>query len=481
MKNIYIILFCVFFVNKSHAQKQLSLNDVILLAKTNSIKSKEIESRYQNSYWKYFSYKRTFLPSLVFNGVLPQFTQDISLIPQDDGSETFVNRNIISNSAGLKINQIVPITGGQISIKSDLKNIILSNDNQLTTYLSKPVEFTYSQNIFGFNEFKWYRKVEPLYFDKAKLKKTEEIEDLSEISVVKYFKLLKLQLDVKNAETNLLNNDTIYKIGRARYSYGGISEDELLNLELTLLNSKFSFEQKKLNLELSLQELTTFLGYSSEENFELVLDTVIPDFDVPYNQALNYANIYYSKFIDHKTRILEKKKAIAKAKSESGFNFDLYASYGLTQTADNITDVYQNAQNQEMFILGLNVPILQWGTGRGKIKQAQEKLELEKSIIEQEKIDFIQDVYITVKEFDLNRKQLKIKKKANVVASKAFEVAKQRYLIGNIPITNLLDAQVSKDNALLSYISAYETFWKSYYRIRKITHYDFESKKIIIN
>ena len=46
-----------------------------------------------------------------------------------------------------------------------------------------------------------------------------------------------------------------------------------------------------------------------------------------------------------------------------------------------------------------------------KIKQAQEKLELEKSIIEQEKIDFTQDVYITVKEFDLNRKQLKIKKR----------------------------------------------------------------------
>ena len=41
-----------------------------------------------------------------------------------------------------------------------------------------------------------------------------------------------------------------------------------------------------------------------------------------------------------------------------------------------------------------------------------------------------------------------------MVASKAFEVAKQRYLIGTIPITNLLDAQQAKDQALLSYISA---------------------------
>lgn len=196
---------------------------------------------------------------------------------------------------------------------------------------------------------------------------------------------------------------------------------------------------------------------------------------------VNYANTYNSKLIGHKKRVLEKKRAIVKSKSEAGFNFDLFASFGLTQTADNITDVYQNAQNQEMFILGVNVPILQWGTGRGKIKQAQEKFELEKSIIEQEKIDFTQYVYITVKEFDLNRKQLKIKKKANVVASKAFEVAKQRYLIGTIPITNLLDAQQAKDSALLSYISAYETFWKSYYRIRKITHYDFESKTVIVH
>ena len=481
MKNIYTILFCIFFVNKSHAQIQLSLNDAILLAKTNSIESKQIESRYQNSYWRHFSYKRTFLPKLVFDGTLPKFRHYITNITLEDGSETFVNQNFISNSAGLMINQIIPLTGGQISIKSDLENIILSNNNQLTTYLSKPVEFRYIQNIFGFNEFKWYRKVEPLYFEQSKLIKTEEIESLSEKSVEKYFKLLKDQLDIKNAETNLLNNDTIYKIGKARYSYGKISEDELLNLELALLNSKFSYEQKKLDLELSLNELTTFLGYSSEENIELVLDTVIPDFDVPYIQALNYANTYNSKLIDHKTRILEKKKAIAKAKSEAGFNFDLSASFGLTQTADNISGVYQNAQNQEMFTLGVNVPILQWGTGRGKIKQAQEKFELEKSIIEKEKIDFTQDVYITVKEFDLNRKQLKIKKKANEVAAKAFEVAKQRYLTGTIPITNLLDAQQAKDNALINYISAHEIFWRFYYKIRKITHYDFESKKIIIN
>ena len=60
--------------------------------------------------------------------------------------------------------------------------------------------------------------------------------------------------------------------------------------------------------------LQLFYSYSSEENIELVLDTVIPDFDVPYIQALNYANTYNSKLIDHKTRILEKKKAIAKGK-----------------------------------------------------------------------------------------------------------------------------------------------------------------------
>jgi len=481
MKNIYLLLICIFLGTISQAQIQLSLKDVISLAKTNSISSKQIENRYQNSYWRYFSYKRQFLPSLVFYGTLPEFQHSIASVTQNDGAETFVNRNVISNKANLSINQLVPLTGGNIFVRSGLDNIQLSGNTQSTTYLSRPIEFGYSQNIFGFNRYKWDKKIEPLYLNEAELLKTEEIEELSIESVNRYFDLLRDQLSMKNAENNFLNNDTIYKIGKGRYGYGKISENELLQLELSLLNAEMSYEKQKLNFELSRQKLATFLGYSSQENIELVLDSLIPEFDVNYSEALNFANQYHSQIIRQEKKVLEAEMNVAKVKINNRFNFNLSASFGLSQTADNITDAYLKPQNQEFVSLSVRVPIVQWGLGRGRIKQAQANAELVKSTIEQEKIDFNQDIYVKVAQFNLNRKQLKVSDRAKEVAAKRFEVAKQRYLIGKTIVTDLQIAQQEKDNALIRYINAYRDFWKSYYDIRKTTHYDFEAKTIIAN
>ena len=58
------------------------------------------------------------------------------------------------------------------------------------------------------------------------------------------------------------------------------------------------------------------------------------------------------------------------------------------------------------------MPIVQWGLGRGRMKQAQANAELVKSTIEQEKIDFSQDIYNKVAQFNLNRKQLKVSDRA---------------------------------------------------------------------
>lgn len=238
-------------------------------------------------------------------------------------------------------------------------------------------------------------------------------------------------------------------------------------------------DQRALNAELSRQKLATFLGYSSKENLQLSIDTVIPEYIVNYEEALSYAKELNSIQIQQKRRAFEADMNVARVKSNNRFNFNLNATFGLSQTAETIEGAYENPQNQEYVSLGVNIPILQWGAGRGRIKQAQANAELVKSTIEQETIDFEQDIYEKVASYNLNRKQLMISERAREVAEKRFEVSKQRYLLGKILITDLQIAQSEKDNALLSYMNAFRVFWQSYYELRRITHYDFEAKTMI--
>lgn len=195
--SLFLLTFAMYFL---HAQEVLNLEEVISKAKTKSIRSKQIENRYQNSYWRNFAYRRQFLPSLNFNGTLPEIQRSISSITQNDGTEIFVSRNVLSNRANLGINQAVPFTGGNLFVRTGLDNIQLSGNSSSTTYLSRPVEIGYSQNIFGFNQFKWDKKIEPLLFTEADLLKTEEIEALSIEAVNRYFDLLRDQLALENAK-----------------------------------------------------------------------------------------------------------------------------------------------------------------------------------------------------------------------------------------------------------------------------------------
>ena len=51
-------------------------------------------------------------------------------------------------------------------------------------------------------------------------------------------------------------------------------------------------------------------------------------------------------------------------------------------------------------------------------------------------------------------------------------MARNRYSVGNISITDLFNAQREKDSARRSYIQTLRQFWTSYHRLRRLTLYD---------
>jgi hypothetical protein len=65
------------------------------------------------------------------------------------------------------------------------------------------------------------------------------------------------------------------------------------------------------------------------------------------------------------------------------------------------------------------------------------------------------------------------------VAQKRYEVAYNRYVIGKITNDILYLSQNDKDQSLLSYVLALRSYWNSYYRLRRLTLYDFEKGAVI--
>jgi len=111
---------------------------------------------------------------------------------------------------------------------------------------------------------------------------------------------------------------------------------------------------------------------------------------------------------------------------------------------------------------------------------AESNEELIKTAVEQDRIDFEQEIFLKVMQFNMQRNQLMLAAKSDTVAQKRYDVTKQRYLIGTIDIIELNLAQTDKDNNRKAHVSTLHTYWLNFYELRKLTLYDFRNNKKIM-
>jgi outer membrane protein TolC len=125
------------------------------------------------------------------------------------------------------------------------------------------------------------------------------------------------------------------------------------------------------------------------------------------------------------------------------------------------------------------IPILDWGRSKARTKTAQANQQLVMYTVEQDKQIFAQQIVTQVTLFDMMRDQVILTAEADSIASEKFQIANDRYVLGNLSITDLSIAFQEKDQAKRDYISALRDFWGAYYQLRYLSLYDFEKDEKI--
>lgn len=477
---LVIIFSNVFSSAFSQELKNLTLDEVINLAKEQSpdaILSKHV---FRNSYWEYRTYKASQKPSLDLNATLPEFNRSISKITMNDGSDAFIARRLANYSLGLALTQNVSLTGGRFFINSDLNRIDVFTDSTVNSqYLSTPISIGFMQPVFGFNSYRWEKKIEPLKYEEAKKEYASAIEEISLKAVNYFFDLALAQMNLNTAELNYSNNDTLYKMAQGRYNIGTIAQNELLQMELNFLQSGATLNESKLDLEVKKFKLRSFLGFNENIDLQLIVPSEVSKLQIDVAKAKEVAIENNPQMLLYKRQLIEAERDVAKAKTENRFNANLYASFGLTQSAYSLQKAYETGQDQQKVTVGIQVPVIDWGLGKGKYKMAISSQEVVKTRVEQALTDFEQDIFLKVMQFNMQNENVNIAAKSDTVAQMRYDISKQRFYIGKINVTDLTIALTEKDGAKRSYISELRNYWNYYYTIRKQTLYDFEKNQQI--
>ena len=145
--------------------------------------------------------------------------------------------------------------------------------------------------------------------------------------------------------------------------------------------------------------------------------------------------------------------------------------------ADKLKDAYRNPLDQQYVSLGITLPILDWGRGRGQVRVARSNRDLVYTQVEQDKTDFDLNVRKLVKQFNLQAQRVNIAARTDHTAQRRAEVARKLYLLGKSSVLDLNASITEKDTARRSYITALYNYWSLYYTLRSITLYDFEKER----
>ena len=462
------------FTTKAQStQKTLDLQEVITLAREQSLEAMVAKHTFLADYWEYRSYKAKYLPDLTLRTEFPDFNRSIKKYQNPDGSYSYVEDNINTSSLNLDLYQNIGITGGQLFVNTDLQRIDQFGDNDGHTYRSTPVSIGYRQPTLLFNKFKWEKKIEPVKYKEAKKQYLANLEDVTLKAVNYYFDLILAQKNLEIAKSNYSNADTLYKISKKRFKIGTIAENELMQMKLSYLNAGSSLNDARINLKAAKIKLRSFLGYNKNVEIKLQSPKDVPELTIDVDKAIEMARKNNPEMVSYEKQLIQSKRDVAKAKAEKGLNADLFASFGLTQKAQEFSKVYDSPQNQESIQLGLEIPILDWGEKKGQYKMAQSRREVVKTDIQRSKTEFKQNVSLKVMKFNLQDDQVDIKEQAENTAQKRYDITKKRFLVGKVDVLDLNVASKEKDVAKRNYISALRSFWTDYYQIRKTTLYDF--------
>lgn len=452
----------------------LTMEECIKMASQQSLDAFLAKNTYLESYWDYRSYKATRLPSLelasspiIYRNGFEQNWNSTENIYETSSSESLTSR------AELQLNQQVNFTGGTISLITGTE--FLDNYVKEPQFTSDVVSINYSQDLNGYNAFRWEAKINPLEFEKAKKAYIEERESIALDAIDKFFSLIQAQITLDISKRNYANAEELYKIGKGRFEVGTITQDELLTLELDVYNSQLA----KVKAEQSLIRRRTSLNIFLNIDKNTIINCIIPEdiftIEIPVSEAIDKAMSNSSTVQGLDINLLKSEQNLKNVKATNRFSSTLNLSYGLNGNNEEFVESYDNLGDKQSARVTFNIPIIDWGKGKGKVSVAQAKLDAQKISKQKALIQFEENVSNTTLEFNLQKMQVENSAKADTIALKGYDISYEIFKLGKLDVIKLNQARNNQVKAREDYISSLKSFWTYWYTIRQLTLHDFEN------
>ncbi len=456
------------------AERAITLDEAIARARGQSVDAAVAVNELRTAYWEYRTFRAELLPEITFKATLPSFNKRYNSYQREDGSYTFLRDDNLMLSGSLTATQRIWLTGGTLELTSSLDFVRQLSNGVGNRFMSVPVALRLNQPLFAANDVKWNRRIEPVRYREAMANYLSQTEELAMQAINYFFNLLSARQDYAGAAQNVANAEKLYEAAKVKRSMGKISENDVLQIELNLLNSRSALTKGESNVRSAMFQLRSFLNLPDDEDLIPVEPAVANLPEVEYDDVISKALEYNSLALNIQRRQLEADYEVAKARGNLR-EVNLFAQVGYTGTNDTFRAAYDNLKGNQVVEVGISIPLLDWGKRKGKVKVARSRRDLTRERLNKERNDFCQNLFVLVERFNNQRQQLSLAIRAEQIATRRYDSSVETFLIGKLSTLDLNDSQENKDSARSNYLNEMFYYWYYYYQLRSLTLWDFEN------
>jgi outer membrane protein TolC len=432
----------------------------------------------EGGYWAYRAYQASYRPQLALAGTVPNFSRAIVPVVQPDGTTEFQSVRYNNSLLAVNLTQNIGLTGGQVVVGSQVQRF---DDFARTEkrYNNQPFTLGLTQPLGYFNALKWARRIEPLLYQESQRQYLEDREAIAQRVTELYFDVLLQQVNATVAGQNAQATAELLRVGREKYALGRLSQSDLLQLELNLLNAQQEQTQARLDAETATVSLRTYCALPSADAAAeaplLAVPPPAPALAVVPAEALTQAQQHRTTTLALQRRQLQAARDVAQARGTTGFLATLTANLGYVNQAPYLLDSYQALQNQQQVSLAFSLPLVDWGRRRATIRTAELARDQTQAAVAQDTRSFEQTVLTQAAQIPALAGQARLAARADTLAQRRYAITRATYEAGRLSLTDLTLASAAKDLARRGYILALRAGWLGYYRLRELTLFDFKT------
>jgi outer membrane protein TolC len=492
-----IIIFFLLFLSLNNLIKAqqvyyLTLDSAIAMAKEKSYNLRILRESLYQAQFQVQSIRRSFLPSLNFNGNLPSFGESLEEFSNSDTSYKYFKKTR-SYNGNFNLTQKLP-TDASLSLGYNIDNTDLYN-NYKSRVFSSSTSISLNQplnSLFFYNPTKTRYKQAKLSLELAeKQYKRNELDLIYQVSRL-FYDCVSNEKQKEIALQTLKRQEEAFKLATNKYKSGIIKEVEALQIEVDYGDAVNNYESQITAYDQSANELKMELGLSLNDSISTSNKLEYKSVLIDQNKALEYGLKNRTELRERQIQISYNEMNIKSQRAEGMIQGSIGVHYNLTGLSSTGLDypywsAYETSMHNMMYKPGaygvyftISIPILDWGSNRSLVKMQKSRLKENQLRYEYQLISIENEIRNNIFRINNNLKKLLLLEKTIKLAEKSYDISYQRFTNGDIDVETLGLDRIRYTSTQNSYLQAYINYKLLLLDLTRKTFYDFENNVSLV-